>query len=83
MLPLSVSSDAAAEIDHCVHQGYLNRYVRPAYEKAAGVSFDELPKQAQARHFLLLLPERLRWSVPRLAQTVGLSYVPELERSRA
>lgn len=48
VLPLSVSSDAAAEIDHCVHQGYLNRYVRPAYEKAAGVSFDELPKQAQA-----------------------------------
>ena len=47
-LPLSISPDAAAEIDHCVHRGYLDRYVRPAYEKAAGVSLDNLPKQAQA-----------------------------------
>ena len=47
-LPLAVSPDAAAEIDHCVHRGYLDRFVRPAYEKAAGVSFDSLPKQAQA-----------------------------------
>lgn len=47
-LPLSISPDAAAEIDHCVHRGYLDRYVRPAYEKTSGVNFDDLPKQAQA-----------------------------------
>lgn len=47
-LPLSVSPDAAAEIDFCVHHGYLERYVRPAYEKAASVDFDNLPEQAQA-----------------------------------
>ena len=47
-LPLCISPDAAAEIDYCVHRGYLDRYVRPAFEKAAGVIFDDLPKQAQA-----------------------------------
>lgn len=47
-LPLVVSPAAAAELDRCVHQGYLDRYVRPAYEKAAGVIFDDLPVQAQA-----------------------------------
>ncbi len=47
-LPLSISPDAAAEIDHCVHRGYLDRYVRPAYGKASDTNFDDLPKQAQA-----------------------------------
>ena len=47
-LPLSISPDVAAAIDRCVHRGYLDRYVRPAYEKAAGARFDDLPQQAQA-----------------------------------
>lgn len=50
-LPLAVSLDTAHAIDHAVHEGYLNLYVRPAFEKAAGVSFDKLPKQAQAAIF--------------------------------
>lgn len=47
-LPLTLSADTAARLDECVHAGYLQRYVAPAYQKAAGSSFDALPKQAQA-----------------------------------
>ena len=47
-LPLTIAPDTAALLDECVHAGYLRRYVAPAYQKAANVSFDALPKQAQA-----------------------------------
>ena len=47
-LPLTISTDTAAKLDECVHAGYLRRYVAPAYQKAAGTSFDALPKQAQS-----------------------------------
>lgn len=47
-LPLTISTDTAAMLDECVHTGYLRKYVAPAYQKAAGTSFDALPKQAQA-----------------------------------
>ena len=47
-LPLTISTDTAAMLDDCIHSGYLRKYVAPAYQKAAGVSFDALPKQAQA-----------------------------------
>lgn len=47
-LPLTIAADTAALLDDCVHAGYLQRYVAPAYSKASGVSFDALPKQAQA-----------------------------------
>lgn len=47
-LPLAISTDTAAMLDECVHTGYLRKYVAPAYQKAAGTSFDALPKQAQA-----------------------------------
>jgi hypothetical protein len=46
--PFQISPEEAAELDHHVHAGYLNRYVRPCYEKQSSVKFDELPKQAQA-----------------------------------
>ena len=47
-MPLVIAHDTAAKLDECVHTGYLRRYVAPAYQKAAGISFDALPKQAQA-----------------------------------
>lgn len=47
-LPLTIAPDTAALLDECVHAGYLQRYVAPAYNKASDVSFDVLPKQAQA-----------------------------------
>ena len=47
-LPLTIAPDTAALLDECVHAGYLQRYVAPAYQKAAGTSFNALPKQAQA-----------------------------------
>ena len=46
--PLSITTGAAEQLDNTMHLGYLNRYVRPNYERFAGVSFDSLPKQAQA-----------------------------------
>lgn len=45
---LVISRDAAELLDLCVHNGYLTRYVRPAYEKYASYPFDNLPDQAQA-----------------------------------
>lgn len=48
VVPLVISKANAESIDHAVHGGYLNRYVRPAYEKKSGISFDKLPNQAQA-----------------------------------
>lgn len=46
--PLSISQEAARALDLCVHQGYLKRYVRPAYERASGLKFNDQPKEAQA-----------------------------------
>lgn len=47
-MPLSVSEAVAAEIDYYVHRGYLDRWVRPAYERDSdGVKFDDIPKEAQ------------------------------------
>ena len=46
--PISISKEEAALLDTCVHNGYLERYVRPAYERAACFPFDSLPRQAQA-----------------------------------
>ena len=46
--PLQISEAQAEELDHCIHGGYLNRYVRPAYDKASNTPFDSLPRQAQA-----------------------------------
>lgn len=47
-LPLSITAEEAQHLDTCVHTGYLNRYVRPAFDRAARFAFDDLPKQAQA-----------------------------------
>lgn len=47
-MPLTISEDFAASLDHAVHGGYLARHVRPAFERASGASFDSLPRQAQA-----------------------------------
>lgn len=47
-MPLRINPGDAEHLDHCVHNGYLRRYVRPAYDKASSVPFDDLPKQAQA-----------------------------------
>lgn len=46
--PLTITEAQAKAVDEAVHKGYLNRYVRPAYEKDSGASFDALPPQAQA-----------------------------------
>lgn len=46
--PLQISTEQAEELDNCIHAGYLRRYVRPAYDNASSVSFDDLPRQAQA-----------------------------------
>lgn len=46
--PLVISGADATATDHAVHAGYLDRYVRPAYDRDSSVPFDELPKQAQA-----------------------------------
>lgn len=46
--PLTVSQEVAEALTLVVHEGYLARNVRPAYEKKSRVKFDSLPKQAQA-----------------------------------
>lgn len=46
--PLMISMEDAEIIDHAVHGGYLDKYVRPAYDRDSSVKFDDLPKQAQA-----------------------------------
>lgn len=46
--PLRINPSDAEQLDNCVHAGYLRRFVRPAYDKASDVSFDELPIEAQA-----------------------------------
>ncbi len=48
VLQLKISMEEAQLLDTCVHNGYLERYVRPTFERAARFSFDDLPKQAQA-----------------------------------
>lgn len=50
--PLAISGAHAKELNLAVHKGYLDAWVRPAWEKAARVhdpsaSFDALPPQAQ------------------------------------
>lgn len=46
--PLVISKDAAIATDRAVHKGYLDRFVRPAFEADSGACFDNLPKEAQA-----------------------------------
>ena len=46
--PLTITREQAEALDHAVHGGYLNTYVRPAYDAASKVKFDDLPVQAQA-----------------------------------
>ena len=46
--PLTVPYDVAWALTVGVHHGYLEKWVRPAYEKKSGVKFDTLPRQAQA-----------------------------------
>jgi len=46
--PLSITEAEAEELDDCVHRGELERYIRPCYEKASGISFEDIPLQAQA-----------------------------------
>lgn len=46
--PLTVSQAVADGLTIAVHEGYLAKNVRPAYNKASKVKFDDLPKQAQA-----------------------------------
>lgn len=45
---LVISEAEAMACDRAVHEGYLNRYTRPAFEKASGVAFDKQPPEAQA-----------------------------------
>lgn len=52
-LPLRITPSDAEDLDRTVHAGYLRRYVQPAYERAAGFRFDDLPRQAQAVVFSL------------------------------
>lgn len=48
-LPLTITREQAQELDIAVHKGYLDKYVRPAYDKdSRGAKFDSLPEQAQA-----------------------------------
>ena len=46
--PLRLTPDEAAAIDNGHIQQYLDRYVRPAYERDSALTFDDLPEQAQA-----------------------------------
>lgn len=46
--PLTITAEAAAATDLAVHTGYLNRLVRPAFERASSLKFNDLPSQAQA-----------------------------------
>lgn len=46
--PLSITLAQAKATDAAVHGGYMNRFVRPAYESDSGLSFDSIPKEAQA-----------------------------------
>lgn len=46
--PLSITRAQAQALDDAVHDGYLRRYVIPAWEKASGKSFADQPRQAQA-----------------------------------
>lgn len=46
--PLVISPAAASQTDQAVHRGYLDRFVRPAFESDSGHSFDAIPREAQA-----------------------------------
>ncbi|MBQ9536599.1 MAG: hypothetical protein IJU79_02290 [Desulfovibrionaceae bacterium] len=50
-LPLTITKVEADELDSCLHLGYLNRYVRPAYDRESKIKFDDLPQEAQAAIF--------------------------------
>lgn len=46
-LPLNITEAQAESLDNAVHNGYLSRYVVPAYNKASRISFYDLPANAQ------------------------------------
>lgn len=46
--PLRITADEAKQVDAAVHLGYLLRYVKPAYEKASGTRWEDLPDRAAA-----------------------------------
>lgn len=46
--PLTIAKAQAEELDRAVHKGYLDKHVRPGFERDSAAIFDELPKQAQA-----------------------------------
>lgn len=45
---LLISAEQACVLDNAVHKGYLDKYVRPAYDRDSKKRFDDLPEQAQA-----------------------------------
>lgn len=46
MLPLAISNAQAAATDLAVHRGYLDKNVRPAWQRAChAMSFDDLPNR--------------------------------------
>lgn len=46
--PLTISEAQARLLNEAVHNGYLDCYVRPAYDGCSAVKFDDVPPQAQA-----------------------------------
>lgn len=46
--PLRITMEQARATDRAVHDGYMRRYVIPAYEKDSAFSFASLPGEAQA-----------------------------------
>lgn len=46
--PLEITAKQAEAVDRAVHHGYLDRYVRPFWNRHCRVKFDDLPKAAQA-----------------------------------
>lgn len=47
-LPLKITAEEAAELDHCLHAGYLRKWVQPSFDSKSAFRFADLPKQAQA-----------------------------------
>lgn len=46
-IPLRMSREDAMTLTHCVHGGYMERFVIPGYDKDSGKSFVDLPTEAQ------------------------------------
>ena len=46
-MPLTITEHEAETLDDCIHNGELNKYIRPNYDRNSTVKFDDLPKQAQ------------------------------------